>query len=212
MATWQAFQARPGDSGALPHGQLRRSALAFRLAQAAQGAATAVRLAFRAAVFTPQPPPAPTPPPLPIIIPVPQPPPLHALGAAGNVDYGVDIYCLDDLDPGFALITGRQVLAQDIYHGWTTQKGTLVYDADWGEDVSLLLSEVMSPQTIASWQGRLAAQAERDDRVQTAAAAISFNEATQTATIVGQITPLVGGPFKMVMQVSQLSTALLQVS
>lgn len=151
--------------------------------------------------------------PLPAPAPAPATPPnAQVLGPAGSTDYGTDVLCVDDLDPSFSLITGRQVLAQDLYHGWTTQKGTLFYDASWGEDIQLLLNEGITDDLLAAWQGQLAAQAERDDRVQQADVALSFDEETETLTLVGQITPVGSGPFRMVVAVTDLSTTILQVT
>jgi hypothetical protein len=81
--------------------------------------------------------------------------------------YGRDLVCIDDLtttleetDPA-----SNASLAQDIYHRITTERGSLVDDPDFGEDVRGYLSLATTERELLAIGGRLETEILKDDRV-----------------------------------------------
>lgn len=81
--------------------------------------------------------------------------------------YGRDLKCIEDLTSTLEETNPDTVesLAQDLYHRFTTARGTLVDDLDFGEDARGFLSEALTPAMLLSIGGRLALEGLKDDRV-----------------------------------------------
>lgn len=119
-------------------------------------------------------------------------------------DYGIDLAGVDDLSPGLTVVSGRLGLIQAIARRLITPRGGLFYDPDYGYDVRQFLSgDVRSTSEIASG---VSAEAEKDERVAQASASVSF--VGNTLMISLSITDG-AGPFPLVLQVSQVTVAIL---
>lgn len=174
---------------------------------------------FAEILFVPPAPPAPAPLP---VLPVGGPSPLLfnqllAIGSSSNPNpYGVDISCVNDLDPYFSLVGGVQVLAQDLYHRITTPPGTVPGAPDFGFDCHSLLSQSITATELSAAQSELTTQLQADERVQQASVRLSFNTATETLTITATVQPLnpqySTQPFSLVASVTTVGANLLSIS
>lgn len=123
-------------------------------------------------------------------------------------DFGTDISALDDLDPGFALVSGEAMLARAIARRLTTPRGGLFYDPDYGYDVRGLLLDSLTPAKLASASAAIGSEVEKDPRV--AAASVTFTEDTSAARLTISVeVETDAGPFDLVLSVDALSVELL---
>lgn len=81
--------------------------------------------------------------------------------------YGRDLVCWEDLTATLAETdpATTQSLAQDVYHRITTERGSLVDDPDYGEDVRGYVNEAMTERGLLSIGGRLSQEIRKDDRI-----------------------------------------------
>lgn len=126
--------------------------------------------------------------------------------------YGVDLVCIEDLDPHLAETRDDTVesLAQDLFHRITTPRGAIVDDPDFGEDVLSYASQAMGPREIASVAGRLASECRKDDRVASVVVDVvqpSVRELNVSIAVTPEDPKLVA--FKLIVAVSD-GTALLE--
>jgi hypothetical protein len=105
---------------------------------------------------------------------------------------------------------GFQVVAEAVLRRWSTPRGRLIDDPNYGTDVADSINDDLSPRDIAYLGQQLAAEAQKDERVLKAVVTVTLTTAG-LLTIVGGI-QTAAGPFKMVVAVSQTSTTLLMVS
>lgn len=97
-------------------------------------------------------------------------------------DLGEDILCFDDVDEGFATVTGLDLVKQDVYHRLlqTTilaidESTHTVVNEDFGIDVRDYLGRGLTPDDVSSIQPEIDAAIQRDERIQ-------FSETTCTAS------------------------------
>jgi len=88
----------------------------------------------------------------------------------GDLGYGIDLSCTDDLTANMAEIDPNSPAAVEeaIYRRITTPHGTLKYlgeDPDYGRDVTAFLSTATTAVDIQAQQDLLAAECLKDDRV-----------------------------------------------
>jgi hypothetical protein len=106
--------------------------------------------------------------------------------------------------------TGTLCVAEAILRRWCTPRGQLIDDPNYGYDLTDLISDDLSPRDIAYAQQQAAAEAQKDERVQSFTCTITLTVAG-LLTIVGNGTTA-AGPFQMVASISAVSTQLLLVS
>lgn len=130
---------------------------------------------------------------------------------ATNTDYGEDVstFLDGDLDPYFRPLTGARVVAEAIVRRWTTPTGGLFFEPGFGVDVRELASQAMTPQTVFTLGAQLAAQAEEDERVQSALVELSLDPRPRRLVVRGEIRTATG-PFTLVVSVDRLSVELLE--
>lgn len=127
------------------------------------------------------------------------------------IDYGTDISTFSDLDPSFAPIVGKRVLAEAIARRLSTRRGGLPYDLNYGTDVRSWLNESMSTDAASRCAQACEAEASKDERVYSADAQVTFELATSRLTI--RMSVQSGeGPFALVLSVSAVSVELLEVT
>lgn len=131
--------------------------------------------------------------------------------------YGRDLVCIDDLtatleetDPA-----SYASLSQDIYHRITTERGSLVDDPDFGEDVRGYLSAATTERELLSISGRLEAEILKDDRVSTVSVDMALTPGTSAQldlTIV--VTPRDAAlqSFTMILAVTSADVILKEIS
>jgi hypothetical protein len=104
--------------------------------------------------------------------------------------YGVDLICIDDLDPKLAETDPSSVfsLAQDLYHRAIENRGAVIDDPDAGEHILSWLSQGTTNQELANRAGTLAAEFRKDDRVADVTIEVELDN-TKTLTVRAIVTP-----------------------
>lgn len=115
-----------------------------------------------------------------------------------------------DLSMPSYIASGNQAVAEAILRRWTTTRGQLIDDPDYGENVYDFVSDDLSTTDIANAQQKLAAEAQKDERVLKAVVQVTLTIAG-TLTIAAVITTATG-PFKLVLSVSAVTPLVLLVS
>lgn len=124
-------------------------------------------------------------------------------------DYGTDVSALPDLDPTFALRSGRAVVGEAVARRLSTPRGSLPYDDDYGFDLRELLGASLSPADVSRVQSAIVAEAEKDERVRGARAQLTFAPTSGTFTC-SLLLDLADGPFSLVLAVSAVSVEVLR--
>ena len=114
-----------------------------------------------------------------------------------------------DLSMPSYMASGFLVVAEAVLRRWSTNRGELIDDPDFGTNVADSISDDLSPRDIAYLQQQLAAEAQKDERVLKASVTVTL--AAGVLTVTGAILTA-AGPFKMVVAVSAVTTTLLSVS
>jgi phage baseplate assembly protein W len=107
------------------------------------------------------------------------------------------------------MASGFQAVAESIARIWQTTPGQCPDDPAAGENVIDLVNSDLSPRDVAQKQQRLARAAMRDERVLRIVVTLSFGNGTLSVT--GQVLTA-AGPFKLVLQVSQVTPTVLLVT
>lgn len=115
-----------------------------------------------------------------------------------------------DLSMPSYMATGDQVVIEAVLRRWTTTRGQLIDDPNYGENVWDLVSADLGPRDIARKQIALAAEAQKDERVRRADVTVVM-AVTGAVTITARIFT-VNGTFKLVLGVSQVTPLTLLVS
>jgi hypothetical protein len=125
-----------------------------------------------------------------------------------TTDYGSDMSLLMDLDPMGTVITGRLLLAQALIRRWTTPRGRLLDDPNYGYAVTDELNDDLGPADINQIAANMDAEAIKDERVVSSQTTVQFNPATGfliTTTIIDDGS----GPFPLVLQISDVTVTIL---
>lgn len=145
-----------------------------------------------------------------------------------NPALGRDLAGVTDLTAPMLESTGRQCLVECLARGLMTPRGSVIYDRNWGEDLTALVNADLSPEELPQIQARTVAQFRKDERVINATALAQFVAPSQvdaaTRGKVANPTPVpVGvlvitasitdgqGPFQLVLSVSEVTVAILRV-
>jgi hypothetical protein len=126
-------------------------------------------------------------------------------------DLGTDVSCVEDLDPTFRLVTGREALAQALARRLSTKSGALALlgdDPDYGDDLRELVGEDLGARALFEIAARAEREALKDERIRST---------TATATLAGGVLVLTlalsdaDGPFRLTLAVSEVSVTVLKV-
>lgn len=123
-------------------------------------------------------------------------------GSADQV-FGVDVGTFPDLSPDFAPLTGSAVVLQAVARRFLTARGQLVFHDDYGLDLRGYVNEGLSAGSLSAMRSAIEREAERDERVVSASAQLTYLAATQSVQVVLSIQTGVG-PFSLVLDVSSL--------
>jgi hypothetical protein len=137
----------------------------------------------------------------------------EALDFAPNAapELGVDLAALPDLDASFPLVAGLANLGQALARRLETPRGGLFYDPNYGTDIRAWLNEGFTSDALERLRAEVEAEAEKDERVLSASAALVFASSTLTLAITLSVVTR-SGPFKLVLAASALTVDLLSVS
>ena len=115
-----------------------------------------------------------------------------------------------DLSMPSYIASGNQAVVEAILRRWTTTRGQLIDDPNYGFNVYDLVSDDLGTTDIANAQQKLAAEAQKDERVLRASVQLTLTT-PGLLSIVAVITTA-AGPFKLVLAVSAVNLTILLVS
>lgn len=133
------------------------------------------------------------------------------LPALADDDLGTDVALTDDLAGVWGLASGKTNLAMALYRRFTTTRGGLFYDLDYGFNLLDLLNAEMTPATVSDARGACIAQAEKEDRVEAATVTLVFDQAAKKATFTFEIESAIG-PFTLVLRATDAGVAILNLA
>jgi phage baseplate assembly protein W len=125
-------------------------------------------------------------------------------------DFGTAWSCVQDLTMPATLVSGFRVVGEAIARRWSTPRGALVDDPNYGTDITGQVGADMGPTDLSRFASTLAAEAQKDQRVRKCSVTATQN-VDGSIVIVGNVTTT-DGPFSLVATVSNASVQLLQVS
>jgi len=127
--------------------------------------------------------------------------------------FGDDIDCgPDGLSPTFELVSERDALVQALMHRFQTPRGSLVDDGNYGLEVQAWVgTRVSSTAQLMAWRQALVNEAQKDERVLSAKAQMTFEGQAQRLTFALAIDTATG-PFTLTVAVTELSVDLLSVT
>lgn len=127
-----------------------------------------------------------------------------------SADYGTDIGCFPDLDTSFATVSGQRALAEQILRSITTDG--LFYDPAFGRDIRRYLNADLPnlPNLLSQIAKEVETQAARDERVDSADVAATYDVASQTLKLTITVAGA-DGPFQFVVGVSSVTATLLSL-
>lgn len=125
-------------------------------------------------------------------------------------DYGTDLSCVTDLDPAGLEVSGRTCLAQAIARRLQTPRGGLIDDPNYGFAVTAFLNDDLTARDLALIASNVQAECVKDERVISASATVTLS-AAGVLTVAINLVDFVG-PFRLVLGVSALTVAILQVT
>jgi hypothetical protein len=133
------------------------------------------------------------------------------MSAVAQVDFGT---CWgtpsgQDLSMPSYMASGFQVVAEAVLRRWSTTRGRLVDDPNYGTNVTDEISDDLSPRDVAYLQQKLAAEAQKDERVLRAQVLCTL--VAGVLTVVGSLTTA-AGPFRLVVVASAAGVQLVSVS
>lgn len=127
---------------------------------------------------------------------------------ASSVNYGHDLWCITDLDPGMIEVDGRRCLAQAIARRLITPRGGLIDDPNYGYDLTAFLNGDFDQPTLARMNGQIVAECLKDERVVSASSQVVVTGGVLIVTIA--ITDGLG-PFPLVLSISNVSVQILSI-
>ena len=108
------------------------------------------------------------------------------------------------------MASGNLVVAEAVLRRWTTGRGELIDDPNYGWNVMDLVNDDLGPTDIGYAQQQMAAEAQKDERVRSATVAITLTVAGLLMIVATIVTAL--GPFRLVVAVTAVDVKLLLVS
>ena len=132
------------------------------------------------------------------------------MASAQVVDYGTGVDGISDLPLIFRPVSGLRNLGNDLARRLQIPRGSLPWDLNCGFDVRALLREGALLSNILAVQSAIEAECEKDERVTSCSAQVTYIEAAASLTIVLQITPSSGPTFTLVLAVSDVTVAILR--
>jgi len=126
-----------------------------------------------------------------------------------TTDFGRSLSCVSDLQPDFAVVTGRRLLAEAIVRRITTPRGRLIDDPNYGIDVREWLLDSVTPSDLQRLPAVVDAEIQQDERIVGSTTTAIYNAGVLTLSITldpGE------SPFTLTLAVSELTVELLSVT
>lgn len=123
--------------------------------------------------------------------------------------FGQDLLLGDDVSADMAEVAGIGCLAQDLIHRIETPRGSVFEDPNYGTDLRDYLSKGIDSRELSGLPGVIAAELQKDDRVQRVT--VKINSATRDEINFQTIVLTAQGPFKFTTSVTQAQALLVEV-
>ena len=125
-----------------------------------------------------------------------------------TTDYGRDLSCVSDLDASMSEVSGRMCLAQSLARRITSPRGAVIDDPNACSDIRDFLNDDISTADLARFTAMVDAEFRKDERVISSTSTLIFVDSTVTvsSSIVDG-----DGPFRLVLAISDVTTAILKV-
>ncbi len=114
-----------------------------------------------------------------------------------------------DLSGDFRTVSGRQALAEALVRRWTTPRGGLIGDPNYGTDLTEYINDDYGPGDLAKIIARAEAEALQDERVESISSRAEISDAG-VLRIEFTITEA-SGPFSLTVSVDNVTVDLLEV-
>lgn len=134
--------------------------------------------------------------------------PTSPAGTTGASELGVDVACIDDIQPTFALAAGVPNLAMALCRRLMTPRGGLFYDPDYGLDLRDYLNAGVTDAEMETLPEEIRLELEKDERVQSAAVDFVYTRQAESLKITIVVSTSVG-PFELSVSVSKLTVEML---
>jgi hypothetical protein len=108
------------------------------------------------------------------------------------------------------MASGFRCVAEAIVRRWSTPRGGLLDDADYGYDLTDRVGDDLDKADLTQMAHLAKSEAEKDERVQTCDVTLTL-AVDGTLAVVGKVTTA-AGPFNLVASVSAVTVTLLQVT
>jgi hypothetical protein len=110
---------------------------------------------------------------------------------SGELGYGIDLHCVTDVTPDFAETDPNTPvgIVEATIRRWTTPRGTLPDDLDYGHDVRVYCSRAATNDDLRTIALSLAAEATKDDRIEAITIDLVATLTTRTLHITARVTP-----------------------
>ncbi len=128
------------------------------------------------------------------------------------VDLGTDVFAVNDLDPGFRLVSGRLAHAQGIARRLLTARGDFARigdDGTYGADLRRFVGDDVSPRVAFEVAATVEREALKDERTLSAVATVSV---AGDSLLVSLRISDAAGPFSLVLAVTNVTVDLLRVT
>lgn len=122
------------------------------------------------------------------------------------IDFGVDLSCVDDLDPAMAEVSGIEVLRQAIARRLMTPRGALWQDPNYGLDLRGYISKATDGAVLASLPGQVRLEILKDERIDSATVQVQRVTLFEIDMSVSCTCGL--GPFSLALSVSEAAVRL----
>jgi phage baseplate assembly protein W len=124
-------------------------------------------------------------------------------------DFGSCWSCLTGLTFPAVQVTGFRVVAEAIVRRWSTPRGGLVDDPNYGFDLTGLVGDDIDTPSLSRMAQSASAEAKKDGRV--LGCAVQMNYLDGALTVTASVTTA-QGPFRLVVGVDNVTVSLLQVT
>lgn len=123
-------------------------------------------------------------------------------------NYGSDISCVFDVDPGMAEVSGRVCLLQALARRLSTPRGRLVDDPNYGFDLTDSINDDVGPAELARLKTGAEAECLKDERV--IGITVTLDLLSSGVLVVSVVVSDEVGDFSAVLAVSDVSISILK--
>lgn len=106
-----------------------------------------------------------------------------------STDYGTDVWCDDQdcADDGALVSDPRLLLTQQLLRAWTTRRGSLLSDANYGTDLTEYVNADVDNITINACKSDAKSEAEKNEHISSCVVNRGYWEAPDGGGLLGRI-------------------------